>query len=304
MAKTEKTGPNHQLSDIQAADLLELQATHEENAKLLRKIDLTLMPVMCACYMLQLLDKLTLNYSSQLGLTQDLNLHGSQYSWTSSIFYFGYLMWTWPSSWLAVRLPLGKYLTGTVLVWGVIVMCHGVCNNFRGFMAVRFLLGAAEAAVAPGFALIVSIFYRRNEQPLRQGIWFAGNCIANIVGGLISYGIGHIQSSLANWRVLFLILGGVTVAYSAILWKYLPDSPTKARMLSERERKLSVLRMLQETTSAMDENDFQNYQVWEALRDTQAWLLALYTFSVNICNGGITTVSVSALTYSSLLTKS
>lgn len=124
------------------------------------------------------------------------------------------------------------------------------------------------------------------------------------MGGLISYGIGHIQSSLANWRVLFLILGGVTVAYSAILWKYLPDSPTKARMLSERKRKLSVLRMLQETTSAMDENDFQNYQVWEALRDTQAWLLALYTFSVNICNGGITTVSVSALTYSSLLTKS
>ncbi|CAI7578087.1 unnamed protein product [Penicillium pancosmium] len=154
MAETEKSDQNHQCSDIQVAELVELQTTPEENAKLLRKIDLTLMPVMCACYMLQLLDKLTLNFSSQLGLTQDLNLHGSQYSWTSSIFYFGYLVWTWPSSWLVVRLPLGKYLAGTVLVWGIILMFHGACNNFGGFMAVRFLLGAAEAAVAPGFALI------------------------------------------------------------------------------------------------------------------------------------------------------
>ncbi|KAJ5407993.1 hypothetical protein N7509_001876 [Penicillium cosmopolitanum] len=289
MAETEKSDLNRQCSDIQVAELVELQTTAEENAKLLRKIDLTLMPVMCACYMLQLLDKLTLNFSSQLGLTQDLNLHGSQYSWTSSIFYFGYLVWTWPSSWLVVRLPLGKYLTGTVLVWGGILMCHGACNNFGGFMAVRFLLGAAEAAVAPGFALIVSMFYRRDEQPLRQGIWFAGNCIANIIGGLISYGIGNIDSSLATWRVLFLILGGVTVAFSAVLWAFLPDSPIKARFLNERERKLSVLRTLQETFSAMDENDFQTYQVWEALRDPQAWLLALYTFSVSICNGGITT---------------
>lgn len=295
MAETEKSDLNRQCSDIQVAELVELQTTAEENAKLLRKIDLTLMPVMCACYMLQLLDKLTLNFSSQLGLTQDLNLHGSQYSWTSSIFYFGYLVWTWPSSWLVVRLPLGKYLTGTVLVWGGILMCHGACNNFGGFMAVRFLLGAAEAAVAPGFALIVSMFYRRDEQPLRQGIWFAGNCIANIIGGLISYGIGNIDSSLATWRVLFLILGGVTVAFSAVLWAFLPDSPIKARFLNERERKLSVLRTLQETFSAMDENDFQTYQVWEALRDPQAWLLALYTFSVSICNGGITTVSSSPL---------
>lgn len=291
MAKTEKPEQKSHGSDIQIADILELQPTQEENSKLLRKLDLRLMPVMCACYMLQLLDKLTLNFSSQLGLIQDLNLHGSQYSWTSSIFYFGYLFWTWPSSWLVVRLPLGKYIASTALVWGAIVMCHGACNSFRGFMTVRFLLGAAEAAVAPGFALVVAMFYRRDEQPLRQGLWFAGNCIANIIGGLVSYGIEHIDSPLANWRVLFLILGAVTVAYSVFLWTLLPDSPTKARFLNTREKKLAVLRTLEDKSSAMDENDFQIYQVLEALKDPQAWLLVFYTFSVNICNGGITTVS-------------
>lgn len=291
MAKTEISQQKRQHAEIQLADIVNLQPTQEENAKLLRKIDLVLMPVMCTCYMLQLLDKLTLNFSSQLGLTQDLNLRGSQYSWSSSIFYFGYLVWTWPSSWFVVRLPLGKYIAGTVLIWGAILMCHGACRNFGELMTARFFLGAAEAAVAPGFALIVGMFYKRNEQPLRQGLWFAGNCIANIFGGLVSYGVGHIHSSLAPWRVLFLILGGLTVAYSAVLWAFLPDSPTKAQFLTEREKGLSVLRTLKNTSSAMDEDDFKMCQVLEALRDPQAWLLALYTFSVNICNGGITTVS-------------
>ncbi|KAJ5771660.1 hypothetical protein N7520_002189 [Penicillium odoratum] len=94
MAKIETSEQKQRNSEIQLDDIVEFQPTPQENPELLRKMDLTLMPVMCTCYMLQLLDKLTLNFSSQLGLTRDLNLHGSQYSWTSSIFYFGYLAWT------------------------------------------------------------------------------------------------------------------------------------------------------------------------------------------------------------------
>ncbi|KAF9888932.1 hypothetical protein FE257_008101 [Aspergillus nanangensis] len=275
--------------EFQLANVADLQSTHEERTKLLRKVDLILMPLMGLCYMLQLLDKLSLNFSSQLGLVQDLNLHGSQYSWTSSVFYFGYLFWTWPSCWLAVKLPLGKYLTVTVLVWGAILMCHGACQNFQGFMAARFFLGAAEAAIAPGFSLLVSMFYRRDEQPLRQSLWFAGNCIANVIGGVISYGIGHIHSSLATWRVLFLILGAITVGYSALLGMFLPDSPSKAPFLNDREKMLLIQRTMRDTSGGTDDGIFRKNQMFEALRDPQSWLLVFYTISVNICNGGITT---------------
>jgi MFS family permease len=51
--------------------------------------------------------------------------------------------------------------------WGGILMCHGAVNSFGGLMATRFFLGVGEAAVAPGFALITSMFYTRKEQPLR-----------------------------------------------------------------------------------------------------------------------------------------
>lgn len=46
---------------------------------------------MLVAYMMSFVDKQTLNYSAIMGLLTDLKLHGTEYSWTSSIFYFGYL---------------------------------------------------------------------------------------------------------------------------------------------------------------------------------------------------------------------
>ena len=46
-------------------------------------------------------------------------------------------------------------------------MCHATCKNFGGLMAARFFLGVGEAAIAPGFALLTGMFYKRQEQPLR-----------------------------------------------------------------------------------------------------------------------------------------
>lgn len=37
----------------------------------------------------------------------DLNLHGTQYNWLSSIFYFGFLAWAFPTNFLMQRLPIG-----------------------------------------------------------------------------------------------------------------------------------------------------------------------------------------------------
>lgn len=65
---------------------------------------------MLIAYMMAFLDKQTLSYTSLMGLREDLHLEGSDYSWSSSIFYFGYLFFSWPASLLMVKFPLGKYL--------------------------------------------------------------------------------------------------------------------------------------------------------------------------------------------------
>lgn len=49
---------------------------------------------MLVAYMMAFLDKQALNYTSLMGIREDLHLVGSQYSWSSSIFYFGYLFFS------------------------------------------------------------------------------------------------------------------------------------------------------------------------------------------------------------------
>ena len=61
----------------------------QEARQVLRKIDWHILPLLMGTYLLQYLDKSTVNFASVFGLRQGTNLHGQDYSWSLSIFYFG-----------------------------------------------------------------------------------------------------------------------------------------------------------------------------------------------------------------------
>jgi len=125
-----------------------------------------------------------------------------------------------------------------------------------------------------------------------MAMWFIGNGVANGISGLLAYGIGHAKSSIAPWRLLFLVLGAITCAWGFLLVFLLPDSPSKARFLTADEKRIALHRVLENRTGVMDEDNYKPHQILEALKDPQAWFLALYTLSVNIPNGGTTAVSL------------
>jgi MFS family permease len=171
-------------------------------------------------------------------------------------------------------------------------MTTAACTSFGGLMAQRFCLGVAEAAIAPGFSLITGMFYLRKEQPIRQAGWFIGNCVALILGGLVSYGVLLIPNPpIPHWKLLFVIEGAVTVAYGVFMFFVLPDSVSTAWFLKPEERLRALARTLKNKTGVMDNGKFQWPQLWEALRDPQTWMLVLYTFCINLPNGALTTVS-------------
>lgn len=274
--------------------IIEHEVTLAEK-RLLRKIDLWLLPLLTLSYLLQFLDKQTLNFASVMGLIQDLDLHGTQYSWSGSIFYFGYLTFSYPASYLMVRLPLGKYLAGTCVVWAVCLACHAATTNWTGLMVVRFFLGAAEASISPGFGLITGMFYKRSEQPFRSGIWFAGNSVAVMVGSLLGYAIAHIQDSLGPWRWLFIIFGVVTLLWAGVLLWFLPDTPQTARFLTPEEREMAVNRV-RENQTGIKENHWKWGQAFEAMTDAKVWLIVLYQLANSVPNGAITTFNSLVIT--------
>lgn len=80
-------------------------------------VDDSILPVMMISYMFQFLDKLSLAFASIMTLNQDIGLQGSDYNWASSIYYFGYLIASYPAGALMVRLPLGKTIAASVYVY-------------------------------------------------------------------------------------------------------------------------------------------------------------------------------------------
>jgi predicted MFS family arabinose efflux permease len=111
---------------------------------------------------------------------------------------------------------------------------------------------------------------------------------------LIAYGIGNINTSvIAHWKLLFLILGAITSLYGLVLFALLPDSPAKAIFLKQNERAIAVQRTLSNKTGVMDTGDFKWSQALQALKDPQTWLLVLNSFTSNMANGGLTSVSMS-----------
>ena len=62
----------------------------ETNKRLLRKIDFHIMPLICIVYFLQYIDKTAISYASVTGILESTHLHGNQFNWVASIFFFGY----------------------------------------------------------------------------------------------------------------------------------------------------------------------------------------------------------------------
>ncbi|KAJ3833525.1 major facilitator superfamily domain-containing protein [Lentinula raphanica] len=261
-----------------------------EELKLRRKIDRLIIPCLAVCYAFYYIDKTTLSYAAIFGIKTDLKLHGTEYSWLSSLFYFGWLAWGLPSNLLMQRSPSGKYLAINIFLWGVLLMAQAASRNFTELAVLRILSGAFEAIADPAFMLITTMFYRRAEQPSRISMWYAANGVGVAGGGLLGYAIGHIKGSLASWKYEFLIVGSLCSLWGFVLFFVLPDSPATARALTRDERLLAVGR-LRENQTGVDNKKFKWDQFRETFLDPKSWLFFALGLVGNIPNGGISNFS-------------
>jgi len=111
------------------------------------------------------------------------------------------LAWQPFSSILIVKVPHRYLMPGMCLGWGIAQAAMAGCNSYATLVVARFFLGLFEAGCLPLFSVITSQWYRRQEQPMRVAAWYGTNGFATIVAAALSYGLAHIPSHLAPWRM-------------------------------------------------------------------------------------------------------
>ncbi|KAK4497956.1 hypothetical protein PRZ48_010612 [Zasmidium cellare] len=122
---------------------------------------------------------------------------------------------------------------------------------------------------------------------------FLDKVLSNILGGLTSFAFQHVGSgaAMAGWRVMFLVLGILTILTGLLVAFYVPNTPMTASFLSPAE-KLALLRHVQgNQTGISSPKNFHPSQILEACLDFQIWAVCAIVLLQSVGGGVITTYS-------------
>ncbi|KAL3477231.1 major facilitator superfamily domain-containing protein [Aspergillus californicus] len=261
--------------------------TDPAEIRLVRKLDIWIMPMLWLMYWLNYLDRNAIALARLNGLEDDLNLSSSQYQTCVSILFVGYILGQVPSNMLITRLRPSWYMSSAMAAWAIVSALTAIAKDFTGLLLVRFFLGVTETPYYPGALYMLSIFYTRKEIATRISILYTGNILATAFAGLIAAGIFHGMDDLggvSGWQWLFILQGAVTfvVAIAAIF--VLPDDPLHTRWLTQEERQLAHDRILADTVGArVQTSSFGG--VKEAAKDPRVWLFAFMQHMHLAANG-------------------
>ncbi|KAI1742793.1 major facilitator superfamily domain-containing protein [Xylaria scruposa] len=278
----------HSVGYEQYREALDLEISDKEMRRVRMKIDLIIVPIFLITQGLQFLDKTALNYANLFNYQDALNLKGQEFNYLSAIVYAGYFFGQYPCGFFIGRYPAQKVLATCILVWGVLVVLLTQARSFSS----AFLMGLFEASVTPGLTLMTGFWFTRKEIPLRQCIWYSSLGWAGIIGSYVSTGIAKLPEDTTpeRWEIIFYILGGVTILWSAIVWFVLADSPPNASFLNHREKLIAVKRVAGNETGIKNKK-FDMKQVWLGFTDIKAILLFISVFAAAIPNGVVNSFS-------------
>ncbi|KAG6837956.1 hypothetical protein H0H93_008350 [Arthromyces matolae] len=267
------------------------------NVRLRWMVHKRVLVVMVLTYFAQTLDKGTMNFASIMGIVKDTKLVGQQYAWLTTCAHS--LAWEFPTNRLIQRLPIGKYLgfkwPCSIMAWGAVLATTAACKNVAGLVVVRTLLGIFES----------TMWYTREEQALVIGAFYSMNGFQQCVGGLIAYGIAHIEhAKLKNWQILFTLLGCITFVWGIFVIWWLPDSPMRAKCWSKEDR-LLIAERVRKNETGIQNREFKVYQAVEGLLDPTVWAVVLISFTNALPTGGLGAFSnliITAFGYTQLQT--
>lgn len=134
--------------------------------QVLRRLDLRLAPLFATLYFVAYLDRSNIGNAAVAGLVDDLGLSGSQLSTAVSVFFATYVAFELPVVLGLKKLKPNRAISFMCFGWSVVTIGTAFVNNFHELIAVRLLLGLAEAGFFPCLSLYITMVYKREEQVL------------------------------------------------------------------------------------------------------------------------------------------
>ncbi|KAH9881011.1 hypothetical protein J1614_001504 [Plenodomus biglobosus] len=241
------------------------QFTPEEQKRIVRKVDLRLIPTLGFMYCVSLMDRTNLGVAMVAGMGVDLKLTGQRYSLIVLLFFITYVALQPPATVVLRKLGPRIFLPLIVVLWGIVTVGASFVKEWHTMLPLRLLLGIFEAGFFPGSAYLLSCWYKRFELQKRNTVFFLIGMMSSAFSGILGYlfsllsGKGYQAAywlgvhygptkkapttpvsfgpGISGWRWIFLLQGVLTILIGLIGWYYIVDFPELAAKSSTMQKK-------------------------------------------------------------------
>ncbi|MDC4295833.1 MFS transporter [Acinetobacter baumannii] len=242
-----------------------------------RKIAFRLMPFLMLCYFCAYLDRVNVGFA-KLQMMSDLQFSEAVYGLGAGIFFIGYFLCEVPSNIVLHKVGARRWIARIMITWGILSGCFAFVQTEWQFYTLRFLLGVAEAGLAPGLLLYLTYWFPSYRRARMTVLWFIAIPISEMIGGPLSGLIMDRMSGVHGWfgwQWMFVIEAIPTVLVGLLVLAVLKDSVQEANWLTQDEKNLVKQELAQD-----NQHKEGHASVKEFIADKRLWLLAGIYFCV------------------------
>ncbi|KAF5686203.1 permease of the major facilitator superfamily [Fusarium denticulatum] len=248
----------------------------EDEKRLVRKLDRTILPWIMLLYLLSYIDRSNMGNARNIGLAEDIGLSSIQYQIASASFYIGTVIFGTIGALMLKVVKPSTWLGICAVGWGAVSTLQAACVNPGRLIAVRFFLGVFEASFAPGCALYLSFWYLKSELSLRIAAYAGMSALSGVISGVVAYGMGLANNmAVTPWQGLFLVEGLPTIAVGVATFWMLPGRPESGKLFwfTEEEHQIILNRRSRFTKNA--DEGISKAQVKAAFLDYRLYLFCV-----------------------------
>ncbi|ORX39540.1 MFS general substrate transporter [Kockovaella imperatae] len=225
--------------------------------RLLWKLDAVILPMTVLLYLSANLDRGNIGNARLQGLQKELlDNKDERYSVVLLSFYITYMLGSIPGTLLSKAIPPNYAIGSGCLIWysfrAVAASAMAGVRSYAGIIVCRLFIGLGESIFGQAVVLHYSLWYKKDEIATRLALFIGAGVLAGAFGGLIAFGVSHIQSSIETWRILFLIEGIPSIVLGICVILFLPGRPDRSWLLTEEQKALQFRRLRSQN---LDEGD-------------------------------------------------
>lgn len=209
-------------------------------------------------------------------MIRDLGLSATVTGVLLSAFFWGYVITQIPGGVAASRIGPKAVIVGTLTVWGLAAIATGLVHGYDQLLAVRFIMGLAEGAVWPSFAVVFVNWYPDSERG--RAINFSEMALP--VSSIIMAPTAGWLIAAWGWHVMFVVQGLPALILAVVFAIWGSDHPDRDRFVSAAEREfLAAHRSIGKPTGSLLEV-LRSPMVWAFCVVYFLWITGLYSFGL------------------------